>query len=350
MIELAVLAALAYAAVSPIRAEPVGQAEAPAGAAASRPAAERVPQESVALVRVESGDTFHVRRGDKVERVHLLSVDTEEPIAGRDASAMTKPQTPFGDECLTWTQELFRSLAGKDGVARLGLYHPDGELRRDVYGRILCHVILPDGEDLNLRLVREGKSPYYNKYGNSTICHADFVAAQVEARAANVGIWDPETNSGSGPRGVAVEKRAYSELIAWWDARAQAIDAFRSSSKAEPLKVVSAEDPDALLRAVEAGAGEVEVFGEIARFQDEGPKGRRVLFRGADPERSFSVWIPASALAAHEGLRLESRHGTFRQNYLFVRGSLARAGGRFELVSEDSARWRVAGPEPVLTD
>jgi endonuclease YncB( thermonuclease family) len=351
MIALARTVALVSLALSPSGAVPPLQTEA-SREPPREEAVPRAPQETVELVRVESGDTFHVRRKQDVERVHLLSVDTEEPIAGRDASAMTKPQTPFGDECLRWTQELFRSLAGEDGVTRFGLYYPDGELRRDVYGRILCHVILPDGEDLNLRLVREGRSPYYNKYGNSLVCHEAFVAAQADARAAAVGVWDPDTNSGSiGPRGVQVEKRPYPELIAWWAARAAAIEEFRRRSAAEPLKVVSAEDPDALAQSVEAGdGGEVEVFGEIARFSDEGAGARRVLLRGADRERSLSVLIPGSARAAHEALRLESRHGTFRQNYFFVRGSLVRHGARFEIVSEAPSQWRVAGPEPTLGD
>lgn len=305
--------------------------------------------EAVELVRVESGDTFHVRREGEVERVHLLSVDTEEPIAGRDASAMTKPQTPFGDRSLAWLQELFRGMADADGVTRLGLHYPGGELRRDVYGRILCHVILPGGEDLNLRLVSEGLSPYYNKYGNSTVCHEAFLTAQRSARAARIGVWDPQTNSKPGPGGQVIEKRPYPELIAWWDARAAAIDAFRAASKEQPLAFVAAEDSDVLMKAVDEGPDEVEVFGEIARIQDEGG-GTRVVFRGGDPERSLSVLIPSAARERHEGLRLEGRVGTFRQNFYFVRGELTRRAGRFELVSNDPGQWRLAGPEPVLED
>jgi hypothetical protein len=65
---------------------------------------------------------------------------------------------------------------------------------RDVYGRLLCHLILPDGRNFNLLLVELGKSPYFNKYGNDLICHQAFVDAQARARKAQKGIWDPKTN------------------------------------------------------------------------------------------------------------------------------------------------------------
>jgi endonuclease YncB( thermonuclease family) len=321
------------------------------GAAASEAdPLERATHEVVELVRIESADTYHVRRKDAVERVHLLAVDTEEPIAGRDASDMTKPQTPFGDASVAWVNDLFHGLADEDGTTRFGLHYPTGELKRDVYGRILCHVILPGGEDLNLRLVREGLSPYYNKYGNSLVCHDEFISAQTAARAAKVGIWDPETNaSPGGRRGAEVEKRPYPELIAWWDARAAAIEDFRARSAAEPLAVVGAEDPLALLRSVEQADGKVEVFGEIARFDDEAGA-RDVLFRGVDRGRAMSILIPASAREAHRSLRLESRHGTFRQNFFYVSGTLERNGPGFRIVSEAPSQWRVAGPEPTLRD
>jgi len=311
--------------------------------------AERIPHETVELVRIESADTFHVRRNGEVERVHLLSVDTEEPIAGRDASDTTKPQTPFGDASVAWVKELFKKLADEKRVTRLGLYFPGGEPERDVYGRILCHVILAGGEDLNLRLVREGLSPYYNKYGNSLVCHDELAAAQAAARSAKIGIWDPATNTATGRRGATVEKRPYTELIAWWDARAAAIEDYRERSVAAPLTVVRAEDPEALLRSVESAEGTIEVFGEIARF-DEEAGALRVILRGLDRERGLCVLIPAAAREAHEALRLESRHGTFRQNFFYVRGTLTRAGPGFQIVSKDPSQWRVAGPEPTLRD
>ena len=41
--------------------------------------------------------------------------------------------------------------------------------------------------------MEKGKSPYFNKYGNSRICHEAFGAAQERARSARLGIWDPRT-------------------------------------------------------------------------------------------------------------------------------------------------------------
>ena len=77
---------------------------------------------------------------------------------------------------------------------------PAGREQRDSYGRLLCHVILADGRDFNLLLVEEGKSPYFNKYGNSLVAHAAFVAAQQHAREKSKGIWDPTTNVPKDPK------------------------------------------------------------------------------------------------------------------------------------------------------
>jgi endonuclease YncB( thermonuclease family) len=321
--------------------------------AAGPPSAEGEVREEVELVGVESGDTFRVRRAGAVERVHLLSVDAEEPIAGRDASSMTKPQTPFGDECVRWVQALLRARAGPDGTTHLTLVFPAGVARRDVYGRLLAHVLLDgdggDGEDLNLRLVREGKSPYYNKYGNSLVCHDAFVAAQEEARAKGLGIWDPKTNSGD-VRGAPAEKRPYPELIAWWNARAAAIDAFRARVAQEPGSVLAAEDADGLARAAGEPGREVLVFGEIARVVPRGG-GRDFVFRALDRSRELVARVPAERLAAYAPLQLETRVGTFRQNFLYVRGTLARTeDGTLVLVSDGPERWRLAGPEPELPE
>ena len=106
------------------------------------------------------------------------------------------------------------------------LLFPEGVEKRDVYGRLLCHVILMDGRDFNLLLVEQGKSPYFNKYGNSRLKHEEFVAAQAEAKRRQLGVWNPMTNMPK-TEGAPAAKRPYDRLLPWWQARADAIDAFR---------------------------------------------------------------------------------------------------------------------------
>ena len=117
--------------------------------------------------RVVDGDTIHVQRGEELEKLRLLSVDTEEVIRGGGFSSSSKPQTVFGTECAEWAKSFFDGLANEDGETRVGLWFPEGKEARDVYGRLLCHVVLEDGTDFNLMLLQKGKSPYFNKYGNS---------------------------------------------------------------------------------------------------------------------------------------------------------------------------------------
>ncbi|MEM7517800.1 MAG: thermonuclease family protein, partial [Planctomycetota bacterium] len=150
------------------------------------------PSELFDVTRIVDGDTIWIRRNEKEEKLRLLSVDTEEKL-GVDVSP-TKPGTVFGEECALWAQRFFIGMGSDEEPPKVGLAFPDGREARDIYGRLLCNVVLADGTDFNVMLVRLGKSPYFNKYGNSRICHEAFVAAQIESRAADRGIWDPETN------------------------------------------------------------------------------------------------------------------------------------------------------------
>ena len=63
------------------------------------------PQDLFEVVKVVDGDTVHVMRDGKVEKLRLLSVDTEEKLSGRGGSA-TKPETVYGEECALWAKEV----------------------------------------------------------------------------------------------------------------------------------------------------------------------------------------------------------------------------------------------------
>lgn len=295
----------------------------------------------VEVVRVVSGDTLQVRRNGVNEEAHLLSVDTEEPLGLREAKS-SKPQTPFGEACFKWVRETVQSFAEKDGITRVELVHPPEGLRRDYYGRLLCHVILPDGRDLNVLLVRTGRSPYYNKYGNSETHHADFVAAQKEARAERVGIWDPATNAD--PEGET-ETRPYDLLLPWWDARAAAIDGFRERKAQDPGGVVSADRPEVLKRAAAAGE-EVDVFGEIGGVLTEPDGSLTIVLRASDQRMQVRASVPAADVERYASFDFAKRQGTFMQNFFWVRGRLKQTERGFDIETTGPDRWRLAGPEP----
>ncbi|MEW6073039.1 MAG: thermonuclease family protein [Planctomycetota bacterium] len=319
-----------------------------AGQTAAGPA--RRPSSPTALheiVAVIDGDTLHVRRAGRIEKLRLLSVDTEEKISANPDLSASKPETVFGEQTKLWAERFFADLAAGGAPARIGLLFPAGREERDAYGRLLCHALLPDGTDYNLLLVREGWSPYFTKYGYSEIAHADFAAAQAAAQREKRGIWDPRTNRPATP-GAPAAARPYARLLPWWDARAQAVAEFRARRTADPARAIDAEDSGALAAGVElcrrAPGEEVEVFGTIERFFTEKNGDWTVLFASPAPDGALRVRVPREARAGLAALDLPATTAEFRQNYLWVRGSLARERRGFVLEAPDPAQWRIASP------
>ncbi len=301
------------------------------------------PTVTYPVTRVVDGDTLWIEREGRTEKLRLMCVDTEERVELGDSLSATKAGTPFGSACELWAREFFEAL-GRDGQpARVGLLFPGGTEQRDVYGRLLCHVVLEDGTDFNLLLVREGKSPYFDKYGYSDLAHEAFVRAEREAQAAQRGIWHPETNAGA-------TRRPYATLLPWWEARAQAVEGFKARHAKTPTAVVSAEVPEELEAALAAEHPRIEVFGTVFQLFDETDGSLTVLFRGGDKQRSLRVRIPAEERANYAALDLQGSTEEFVQNYLYVAGRLTRTPRGFELVGVRPRDWRRAGPEPVFAD
>jgi len=305
------------------------------------------PSELFEVTRVVDGDTIHIQRGGETQKLRLLSVDTEEVLRGGGFLSKSKPQTVFGTECAAWAKSYFKGLANEDGATRIGLWFPEEEETHDVYGRLLCHVVLEDGTDFNLLLLEEGKSPYFNKYGNSFGFDAEFRSAQAKARREQLGIWNPATNEPKTPGAPAV-RRPYDSLMPWWEARAQAIDSFRARHAADPLCYVDAGAPHQLELATRHSAPEaaqVELFGAPDRLFNEDDGRQTVLFRTSDRRRALRVLIPKEQVSAHAALDLASLSKELRQNFVWVTGSLRWTGRGYELVSMSPDQWRIAAPQ-----
>ena len=99
---------------------------------APRCAHEVPPKETFEIERVVDGDTLWVRREGRVEKLRLLSVDTEERLGKGHAASETKPQTVFGEETALWAQDVFGKLEKDGAKARVGLVFPSGREQRDV--------------------------------------------------------------------------------------------------------------------------------------------------------------------------------------------------------------------------
>lgn len=309
------------------------------------------PKELFEVVKVVDGDTIHIKRGDGIDKLRLLSVDTEEKLSGAPFNE-SKPETLYGEETKLWAIDYFAGLAGEDGVTRVGVLFPNGEEEYDVYGRLLCHVILPDGTDYNLKLVEEGRSPYFMKYGYSRLCHGAFEAAEERARAAQLGVWNPETNKPANANDPW-HKRDYDSIVPWWRARAQAIKAFREQKAQASHAVFSSEDEEGMAAGVEFCEQTgylVSVFGAVDRTFEEADGSLTLLLRALKDQTAFRAHIPAELRPEYAALDLENRTEAGKQNYLFVVGELERGSRGFDIWATDKFGVRLGAPDPIIPE
>ncbi len=228
------------------------------------------------LTKIVDGDTVKVDGLDSSLR--LIGDDTEETFKneadrrGAEAGfaqylkdkkgASTRPvkaATPMGEQAKAFAKQWF---AGVDKV-RIERDHP-AEIR-DRYNRYLAYVLANKGGkwmNYNIEVVRAGMSPYFPKYGNSRRFHAEFVAAQNEAKAAQRGIWAP------GAPGYP----DYPEREAWWTARGDFVAQFRAEGEGK-ANYIDITHWDAL-EQLEAHVGkEVKLLGTVGdvRIGEKGP-------------------------------------------------------------------------------
>lgn len=323
-----------------------------ARAAAGRPALPRPPAdpahdvprrptaglERVRLAAVVDGDTLDVIRSGRRVRVRLECVDTEERLHAAGRSIPGAPQTVFGEETALWLAELLSDVSG------LRLLLPEGREQRDAHGRLLAHLVLPDGRDLNVLLVRLGRSPYFQRYGPSRVDHAGFQRAQRSARRSRLGIWDARTNRPRTP-GAPVARRDYTALLAWWEARALAVRAFRLARGRDAARALAADRPDELLRAAASGEP-VRVFGEVEGAVELSAGALLVFLASGPDEPGLRLLVPRRARAALAPLELERRDRPGCQNFLWIEGLVHAQQGHFSIRIGSPTQVRPAGPEP----
>jgi len=219
------------------------------------------------LTRVVDGDTVWVDGLDASLR--LLGIDAEETFknegdrravetdwngylkAKRGTSKRpVKIASPLGEQAKLWGKAWFEGLE----KVRIERDHP-AEIR-DVYGRYLAYVVANKGGKqlcYNVELVRSGMSPYFPKYGNSRRYHAEFIAAQEEAKQAQRGIWAPGT----------MHAPDYPEREAWWSARGNFVDEFRKEGEGK-ANYIDISHWDSLKNIEDHLGKEVKILGTIS--------------------------------------------------------------------------------------
>jgi len=144
------------------------------------------------VARASDGDTLVLAGG---ERVRLIGVDTPE----KDHA-----DPRVRDFALAATRFTRERAVGRE--VRLD-FEPGS--RHDRYGRTLAYVYLPDGELLNLAIVREGYGFAYTRFPFAM--RKTFRRAESEARRAGRGLWadlgDDARRSAPGARAPASGSR-----------------------------------------------------------------------------------------------------------------------------------------------
>lgn len=114
------------------------------------------------VVRIIDGDTVEILSNRNTTRVRLAAIDAPEK------------RQAYGEKS---RQFLARLIFGKNvDVASQG---------KDRYGREIGFIFLPDGENVNLMMVKNGMAWVYRQYSND----AAFIEAEGQARQKKIGLW-----------------------------------------------------------------------------------------------------------------------------------------------------------------
>ncbi|MFP4115461.1 MAG: thermonuclease family protein [Spirochaetota bacterium] len=277
--------------------------------------------DSLEVVRVSDGDTIVVKLNGEDESLRLTCVDTEEswatggkPVtkAGKLASEMAKAYFPVGS-----TVDI--EFDTDDSVDVCLTKH------RGNYGRLLVYVH-KGGENYSLKLVREGWSPYFVKYGRSRVYDNEMRAAEAEAQAKALIVWNPDTNAG-GP------SRDYRVLVPWWHYRMSAVDMHRLDGS--PGLSVRLDYPR--IKEAARNGETVRVLCDLQGGYRQATSTGAVVYAGS-PAQKFNLWIPDTHTPEGEQI-LE-----------LVRRRYAGEGGRGYVYATGAASLYGEIPQIVLTD
>ena len=253
---------------------------------------------SLRLIGIDTEEIFHRRRELRTRAFTDFPGYLE--IVYGETDGVPKFGTPMGEAAREFARQFFHG----DTQVRLEL--DELTRTRGYFNRYLVHVFaLRDGEwfNYNLEAVRAGMTPYFMKYGYSARFHAQFIAAEAEARAQNRGIWDPTLR----------HYPDYEERLEWWDRRARAITHFREQYGGNPIYVEIGNDQD-WYRLPELVGEEIVIVGTLGDFHyDYNPQRIQLSHRIGD---DFTI---VSFREGHlESLALEQYVG----EYVYVRGEL----------------------------
>lgn len=267
----------------------------------------------ISVTKVIDGDTIKVSLNGKDESIRLAVVDTEESQPGGD-----KPVTKAGLAAAAMAKHYFSN--SDNSYAQIDLQFDTADpveqsldKHRDNYGRLLAYV-LKQGENFNLKLVREGWSPYFVKYGRSRLYHSDFLNAEAQAQANDRVIWNEGFNAG-GPT------RDYQSLLPWWGLRDAIVEEYR---RAAGNKVLSVRLDYQKILAAAAKQQTITVFCDLQAGVQRWLNDSALIFAGSKFHR-FDLKIPdiySDSMA--DVIRLiQKRYAGQARGYVYVQGKVS---------------------------
>ncbi len=292
------------------------------------------------LTKVVDGDTIKVEIEGQQESLRLICIDTEESRAGS-----SKPVTNAGKETSRLAKLYFncddQGLPQDDVRVDIEFDTSDPEhicleRHRGNFGRLLCYVH-KDGENYNLKTVREGWSPYFVKYGRSRLYHEEFMVAEAAAQSAEHMIWNPETNAGGA-------SREYDVLIPWWHLRDNVVVDYRDRGLQAGVLSVRLDYAD--ITAAADNEDEITVLCDLQGGINLWPGDGALIFAGS-PTHKFNLWIPdRTSDTAQAILRLiEKRYADHGREYVYVAGQAKMYNGKPEIVLTSVAQLSDIPPE-----
>jgi micrococcal nuclease len=126
------------------------------------------------VTKVLDGDTISVKAGNREETVRMIGVDTPETHHPK------KPVQCFGRAASDFTKKLI-------GSNQIRLEADPTDDNKDIYGRLLRYVYLPNGILVNKEIISEGYGFAYTVFPFTKL--EEFRAAALTARENKKGLW-----------------------------------------------------------------------------------------------------------------------------------------------------------------
>ncbi len=253
-----------------------------------------------ALLGVVESDTLVVHWEGSPRPVRLMDVVPEPATTGGP-----RPPTELGRQTLQWAKDYLL-----ENTAEVQIEFPSGGEEWSNSGKLLAYVHAR-GELFNAKLVRDGRSPCFEKYGRPRMHREAMERAELWARREGLGIWS------DGVRGAA-----YDRLKAWWRIRAGQMDDYRhATGQGEDFFDCRLDYADIVSHA--KASATIVILADLVRpfHLSDGS----VLIQLGSPHQPLSAYFPPAARSLACFIEREFV-GEGKPNYLYFDAPLVLAG------------------------